>query len=252
MRAAGLCVLAVAQAIVTPEMAPSVLIVAAVVAAYEWYWRRSGARFAQAFQRTIWLAIAIVASAGAFAIYMASRGALGDVVYVTVALVAGHFDRGGSAQSRPESPQARFDFIALAPVAALLVSFAYAVVRLRLRRPFLLADWPMAAAALFVLFYYSKFLARMDAPHAYEPFMVATPLMIYIVYRAVSAADRWIRRRLPKRQAGWVTAHPVGDRGLDLLCGVLLGAAAHAVDSAPAAYRPAAPAPAVCPRRVRR
>ena len=112
--------------------------------------------------------------------------------------------RCDSAQRRRvRSPEARFDFIALAPVAALLVSFAYAAVRLRLRRPFLLADWPMAAAALFVLFYYSKFLARMDLPHAYEPFMMATPLMIYIVYRAVSAVERWIRSRLPKRQAGW-------------------------------------------------
>ena len=40
----------------------------------------------------------------------------------------------------------------------------------------------MAAAALYVLFYYTKFLTFMDLPHAYEPFMMATPLMIYIVY----------------------------------------------------------------------
>ena len=84
-------------------------------------------------------------------IYMASRGALGDVVYVTVNLVAGHTLDGAVPPSGASAgvSQAKFDFIALAPVAALLVSFAYAAVRLRLRRPFLLADWPMAAAALF-------------------------------------------------------------------------------------------------------
>ena len=67
----------------------------------------------------------------------------------------------------------------------------------------------MAAVALYVVFYYSKFLARMDYPHAYEPFMFATPLMLYIVYRAFSAADGWVRSRLPARRAGWITAHPV-------------------------------------------
>ena len=244
VRAVGLGLLAVAQAIVTPEMAPSVLIVVVVVAAYEWYWRRPAEPLGQAFRRTIWLVGAAVGSAFVFAIYMASRGALGDVIYVTVALVAGHFD-----VAIPPTPsgisQARFDFIALAPLAALLVSFAYAAVRLRLRRPFLLADWPMAAVALYVLFYYSKFLARMDYPHAYEPFMLATPLMVYIVYRAVSAADHWIRAGLPERRAGWVTAHPVGIAVLIFFAVYFWGTLHTAVEVAPANYRSSAPAPPV-------
>ena len=89
-RAVTLGVLVVAQAIVTPEMAPAVLIVTAVVASYEWYWRPSGAPWAQSFQRTIPLAAAVVVCASVFLIYMASRGALDDVVYVTFNLVVGH------------------------------------------------------------------------------------------------------------------------------------------------------------------
>ena len=244
MRAIALGLVAVVQAIVTPEMAPSVLIVTIVVAAYEWYWRPPGAPLGQTFRRTIWLVVSAVACTCVFAIYMASRGALGDVVYVTVALVAGHFDV--AIPPTPSGvPQARFDFIALAPLAALLVSFAYAAIRLRLRRPFLLADWPMAAVALYALFYYSKFLARMDYPHAYEPFMLATPLMIYIVYRAVSAGDRWIRSRLPARRAGWVTAHPVGIAVLIFFVVSFWGSLHTQVDGAPAAYRPVALAPPV-------
>lgn len=240
VRAAALGFLVVAQAIVTPEMAPTVLIVAFVVAAYEWYWRPPGSPLAQAFRRTISLVIAITVFSAAFLIYIASRGALGDLVYVTVNLVVGHTLDGAIPPSGAPAgvSAARFDIIALAPVAALLISFAYAVVRLRLRRPFLLADWPMAAVAIFVLFYYTKFLARMDVPHAYEPFMVATPLMIYIIYRAVRAAEHWIRGRLPSRSAGWVSIYPVGIAILLFFVVYFWGPLHTVVDGASAAYRP--------------
>ena len=245
VRSAGLGLLVVGQAIATPETAPLAAIVPAVVAAYEWYWRRPGTSAADAFKRTIWLVGAIAVSAAAFTIYMASRGALGDVVYVTVNLVIGHTLDGALPPNSVDSmiPQGKFDFIALAPVAALLISFAYAVVRLRLRRPFLLADWPMGAAAIFLLFYYTKFLARMDVYHAYQPYLVGIPLIIYIVYRAVTAAERWIRRRAPKGWPGWVTAHPVSLALLIFLV-VHFWAPVHAqVKGVPAAYRPAVAAP---------
>ena len=80
MRAAGLGVLTVVLAILTTEMLAAVPIVAVVLAAYEWYWRPPGAPLARAFRATIWFAIAALVSVAAFAIYMASRGALGDLV----------------------------------------------------------------------------------------------------------------------------------------------------------------------------
>ena len=128
-------------------------------------------------------------------------------------------------------------------MAALLVSFAYAAVRLRLRRPFLLADWPMAAAALFLLFYYTKFLARMDLPHAYQPFVVAIPLIIYIIYRAVSALERWVRSGPFKKRTSWMPARPVGLAVLIFFLVSFWGPVHTVVDAAPAAYRPVAPAP---------
>jgi hypothetical protein len=221
-------------------MAPGVLIVVAVVAAYEWYWRAPSAPRSQAFQRTILLAAAVALSAGAFVIYMAIRGALDDVVYVTFHLVVGHTLDGAIPPQTTQSAisERKFDFIALAPVAALLVSFAYAVIRLRLRRPFLLADWPMAAAALFLLFYYTKFLARMDLPHAYQPFVVAIPLMAYILYRAVSAADHWVRSSRFTRRTSWMPRRPAAIAVLIFFVLAFWGPLRTRVDAAPAAYRP--------------
>ncbi len=240
VRAAALSFVVLAQAVVTPETAPAVLAVTIVVVAYEWYWRSTGTSFRRAFSRTIWYAAFGIAFAGAFAIYMASRGALGDVIYVTKNLTGAHMLEGALPPNVDAFviPQAKLDAIALAPVAALLVSFAYAAVRVWLRRPFLIADWPMAAVALFLLVYYSKFLARMDLPHAYQPFIVATPLMLYIVYRAVTAAERSIRARLTGASARWIPAHPVGLALVISVAACFWGPLRTQVDGTPAAYRP--------------
>jgi hypothetical protein len=245
VRSSALGALAVVQGIVTPETAPVVLIVPAVVGAYEWYWRHPGTTARLAFRRTIWVAATIAVSVGAFTVYMASRGALGDVVYVTVNLVVGHTLDGALPPNAVDSaiPQGQFDFIALAPVAALLVSFAYAVARLRLRRPFLLADWPMAVVAVFLLFYYSKFLARMDIYHAYQPYVVATPLIIYIVYRAVSEAGRWIQRLAPRGWPGWAARYSISLALLILLVVLFWAPVRAQIHGAPAAYRPAVASP---------
>lgn len=242
--AVALGFLIVAQAIVTPEMAASAPIVLVVLAAHDWYWWPPETPWSRAFRRTIWTVAAASVATAVAAIYMASRGALGDVISINVNLLLGHFTEA-ILPVPTGAPRWRFDVIALIPVAALLVSFAYAAVRLRLRRPFLPADWPMAAVALFVFLYYSVFLARMDTPHAYEPLMVATPLLVYIVYRAISAAERWIRRRVSSRQAGWMIAHPVGIAVLIVFLVYFWGSLRTQVDVAPAAYRPTAPSPPV-------
>lgn len=244
VRAAGLGCLVVAQAIITPEMLAAAPIVAVVVAAYEWYWRPPGATLAAGFRRTIWVIAAAAAAAGVFAIYMASQGALDDFVTVTLDFLASKFNQG-IPPTVGGVAQAEYDFIALAPVAALLVSFAYAVARLRLRRAFLLADWPMAAAALYVLVYYTKFLTYMDFGHAYDPFVMATPLMIYIVYRSVTAVDGWLRTRVPEWHVGWLTTHPVGIGVLIVFLVCFWGQLRTNVEIAPARYRPAAPEPPI-------
>lgn len=242
-RAIGLGFLTVVQAILTPEMAAGIPVIALAVVAYEWYWWPPGAPLRQSFRRTVWFAIGTVAVAAAFAIYMASRGALGDLISVTLDLLAGHFGLG-IPPSPGAIPSAQYDFIALAPVAALLVSFAYAVVMLRLRRPFRLADWPMGASALYLLFYYTKFLTRMDT-HVYQPFMIAIPLLLYIVYRAISAAELWIRKQVSRRHAGWLPSHPLGVALLILFLAYFWGPLHTTVQFAPTAYRPTAPDPPI-------
>ena len=172
---------------------------------------------------------------------MASRGALGDVVYVTVNLVVGHTLDGAIPPSGAPAgcSQARFDFIALAPVAALLVSFAYAVVRLRLRRPFLLADWPMAAAA------HLRAVLLHEVPGADGP-----PARLRAVHggdaadhlhRVPRGHERGALDPRPAAQdgsAGWVSTYPVGIAVLIFFVVYFWGPLHTAVDGAPAAYRP--------------
>lgn len=240
-RAVGLAALAIGQAIVTPEMAPVALFVFLALVAYEWYWRPPATPFAQAFRRTTWYTGTAIVLTAAFAIYLASRGALGTAIFDEVNLAASRtLDASISPALGPGPSQFRFHLIALAPVAALLISFAYAVIRLRLRRPFLLADWPMGVVAIFLLTYYSKFLTRMELGHAYEPFMVGTPLMVYIVYRVVTVLERWIRGRLRGARLGSIIAHPVG-LALAILIVVWFWGPMHTqLTAAPAGYRPTA------------
>ena len=103
----------------------------------------------------------------------------------------------------------------------------------------------MAAVALYVLFYYTKFLTRMDIPHAYQPYMIAMPLIIYIVYRGVTAVELWIRRGCPTGRHGWLTAHPVGIAVLIAFLVPFWGTLHTAVESTLAAYRPTAPEPPI-------
>jgi hypothetical protein len=211
VRAVALAFLIVVQVILTPEAVPIIPAVAAVLALYEWHWREPGSPLAASFRRTFWVAVAGVAFAALFAGYLAARGALDDYVYVSINLVHGHGLSGGI----PPGPNpgtltyAQFYFLALAPPAALLISFAYAITRIRLRRGFYVEDWVMAANAIFLVFYYPKFLDRMDTGHVYQPFVVALPLILYIVFRAVAAIERWIRERGFARSVLGLTAHPL-------------------------------------------
>ena len=246
-RAIALGLLVVAQAIVSDEMAPCAPIVLVTVIAYEWYWRSAGTTRVAAFRRTIWLTAAIVAAAIAFIVYMAIRSGLGALIYDTVALVPGHTLDGGNPPELLGASRSQYAFIAIAPVAAVLISFAYAVIHLRLRRPFLLADWPMGAAAVFVFLYYTKFLARMDLGHAYQPFEVATPLILYIIYRAITAVEAWIRSWSPIRRSPWVRWMPAYPVALALLAYFVVafwGPLTGRVKATPSDYRPTSPVPA--------
>ena len=229
----------VVQAILTPESVSVLLAIGAVLAAYEWYWRAPAAAARDAFRRTIAFAVTVAALAATFAAYMAIRGALDDVVYLTVGLLRGQSLPLDSAVPPGPNPgtasDLQFGIFALAPLAAVLFSFAYAVSRLRLRRPFTDSDWVMAVVVIFLLLYYQKFLSRMDTGHAYEPYAIALPLMLYIVYRVVTSLERAIRSRLPV--GGRTVVHPIG---LLLVAAVLVTSwtdIRNRVDDAPVRFR---------------
>jgi hypothetical protein len=244
--------LVVAQGIVSDEMVPYVPITLLVVAAYEWYWRQPGVPWKAAFRRTTWMTLTIVVGVVAFIAYMVARGAFGAVIYDTLTQLPGHTLVGGNPPLPiPGTPEPVFLFVTIAPMVAVLIAMAYAVIRLRLRRPFRVADWPVGASAIFVFFYYSKFLAVMDMGHAYQVFAVATPLMLYIIYRAVATVDDWIRSRPEISRTGWARWMPAYPVAIALLAYFLIafwGPLSGRVKASPAAYRPVSPVPATVKR----
>jgi hypothetical protein len=244
-KSVGLGFLLVAQTILTPEAAPALLAVAVVLVLYEWYWRQLDDPIPAVFSRTLWFAGSCIAFASLFAGYLAANHALDDFIYVSRNLVHGHTLSGGT----PPMPSADtvsdvgLGFLALIPVAALLISFGYAVARLRLRRPFYTEDWVMGAAAIFLLVYYTKFLARMDTGHVYQPFVAGLPLFFYIAYRVVAAGEAQIRERWPLNAVLRATTHPFS-LALVVLVAVLNWSTIHnRAGQAPAFYRPAVTAP---------
>lgn len=241
--ATALAFIVALDAIVTPESTPSVIAVTAVVVAYEWYWRRPRTTLRGAFPRSLWLIGSGFCFAAAFATYMASRGGLDDFLYITTSLIHGHILDGALPPGPNGSPlsQLQFDFLALAPPAAILVSFAYAVARLRSRRPFRTDDWVVAAFGLFCLLYYPKFLARMDN-HVYQPFGVALPLMLYVLYRWIESGERAIRGRWPAARLSRV-AHPLTLGAVVVVAGLSFGILRDRVANSPGRYRPAVGAP---------
>lgn len=205
--AIALGLLVVGQVLLTPEAAPMGAAVAVVLILYEWYWRKPGSSLAATFPRTIWFAATAAASVLVVAVYLASVGALDDLLYIMSHILRGH-TLDGAIPPGGSLSDFHFYFLAIAPLAALLISFGYAVAQLRLRRPFRNEEWVLAVVAIFVFFYYSKFLARMD-DHVYQPFVQALPLMLYILFRVVTSIEAAIRKRWAEGTAlAWV-AHPV-------------------------------------------
>ena len=246
-RSVALAFLVVTQAIVTPEAATTVLAVAVVLAAYELYSRKPGSQISTAFQRTLWFAGAGTLFAAAFAAYMSSRGALDDFIYITISLAQGHVLTGGISPRVLFESDFEFGFEAIAPLVALLISFAYVVARLRLRRVFATEDWVMAAVALFLIPYYLKFLSYMDSPHLDQVFGIALPLLLYITYRLVVFAEQWIRGRWARNRS-LQALHPVSLVIAVTVAVIVWGKVDDRIGNAEARFRPAVAAPSVYPK----
>jgi hypothetical protein len=185
LRATGLAVLLVVLSILTPEAAPFAVAVSVVLVLFEIHYRDRETRVISSFPRTLWFALAVLLVALGWAVYLISRGAISDFVrhYLTVA--RGHELTGGI----PVQWESGI-LLVLAPVVAVLVFGAFFVVQLRRRRLWV-EDWVVAALALFVTFYYRKFLSRADY-HIVGVLQVSIPLLLYLGYRVVTQADRFL------------------------------------------------------------
>jgi hypothetical protein len=228
------------QAIITPESAYAVPACGAVIVGYELYHFDRKRGFVASFQRTIVGGIAAIAFAAAFALFLVSQHALTDFLFYYHMASEGRNYEGAlhfGAQLRA-SEQPRLDvFAALAPPAALLISFWYAVDHLRRKIRFSTADWVMGAVAIFVLFYYQKFLARADG-HVYHPYTMAVPLLLYIAYRLITAGEAWIaRHRWGAALTRTVTRNPLSLSLLVVTALAVPGTLPKLVDLAPGRYR---------------
>jgi hypothetical protein len=200
------------QLIVTPESAFALPACAAVVVAYEAINGSPGQRLSARFRRTIWCSATGLVLGAIFVIYLAAHHAVGDFLFYYRILSEGRLYQGSVPFSAwlQQSRHPTFDRVAaVAPLGAVVVSAWYAAARVLQRRAFHRADWIMAANAIFVLLYYQKFLARMDG-HVYHVYVVALPLMLYIVYRLAAYAEGLLNRAAALAAAlRATTRHPV-------------------------------------------
>ena len=228
------------QAIITPESAYAVPACGAIIVAYELYHfdRRRG--ILGSFRRTIISGVASIVFVATFALYLVSQHALSDFLFYYRVASEGRNYQGalpfGDQLRTSDHPLVDL-FAALAPPAALLISFWYAVDHLRRKVPFSTSDWVMGAVAIFVFLYYQKFLDRADG-HVYHPYTMAIPLLLYIAYRLMSGVEVWIARH------SWgalltttLSRHPLSLVLLVVAALATPGNLPKLVDQAPARYR---------------
>jgi hypothetical protein len=185
LRAVGLATLLVVMSILTPEAAPFAVAVSVVLVLFEIHYRDRERRIIASFPRTLWFGVAVLVVSLGWAVYLTSRGAISEFVGHYLTFARGHELTGGIPVQWGSGV-----FIVVAPVIALLVFGAFFAIQF-LRRRLWVEDWVVAALALFVTFYYRKFLSR-AADHIAGVLQVSIPLLLYLGYRVVTQADRFL------------------------------------------------------------
>jgi hypothetical protein len=202
-----------AQTILVPESIFAAPACGVIIVLFEVFHFDRRLTLMQNFRRTIACAATGAAILALFLLFLASRRAVGGFFfYYRIAAEVRSLAGGLRFEDQlAVSQQPGMDtFAAVVPPAAILVCIWYAAARLWTRTPFEQADWVMGALAIFVGFFYEKFLSRADG-HVYGPYAVAVPLLLFIVYRAVRAVERWVHDHgLGLTLARHQTPNPIG------------------------------------------
>ena len=188
LRAMGLATFLVAQSVLVPETAPFALAAGIVLVSFELYHREQGSGIVASFPRTLWFTLGSIVTVLGWAGYLVSRGALDDFLGYYLTFAGGHELTGGIPIQWGTGGAGLFLFAVVAPVASILVFGLFFAAWLR-RGRLTVQDWAVAALALFVAYFYRKFLSRADG-HVYQVLQVSIPLILYVVYRAVAEVER--------------------------------------------------------------
>ena len=204
VRAFAFMALLIAQTIVTPEAALAAFAVLVSILAFEAYYYDRSRPLVANFRRTVMCAGAGALLTAMWAAFLLPFGALDDFVFASFAFASDHQLTGGVPVIWTSD---RYRFIAYAPVVLIVVAFWYFVLKILRRGSFRINDWVVGSVALLVALYYQKFLARSD--HAAQPYALALPLLAYVLYRLIGAAEdglAWLARR---RKVQLPIRHPI-------------------------------------------
>lgn len=188
LRAMGLAAFLVAQSVLVPETAPFALAVGIVLVSFELYHREQATGIVTSVPRTLWFTLGAGVTVLGWAGYLVTRGALDDFLGYYLTFAGGHELTGGIPIQWGTGGTGLFLFGVVAPVASILVFGLFFAARLRGSR-LTVQDWAVAALALFVVYFYRKFLSRADG-HVYQVLQVSIPLILYVVYRTVAEVER--------------------------------------------------------------
>jgi len=278
-RAVVLALALLGQAILVPEMSLAIIALGVTLILCELYERPRGPFAWSQFPRTTWTASAGVVIFGLFSIYLAATHALSGFIGYFQDFATAHSLTGGiplwtNYAVAPHRDQfgvmhfltaygglfSRYTVELYLPVLCVLITALLVVARLRGGRSLTVEDWLAVGTSLMVLLYYQKALSRGDNSHIGEVFAVTTPLVMVLVFRAVTMLEDLLGRarargareaRVPTRPLlGLLARVPSAGASVGLLVMALIAAPispATLADAAPAHFRATSSAPPVPP-----
>jgi hypothetical protein len=220
------------QLIVTPEALVVGAAALATLAAFEFAYRRKDVPVTTSYRRMSLCLASALGLALAWALFLAIFDALGDWAFGLASVVPGHRLTGGIPFLVEKT-----EFEVFAPVAGVLVVYAFVAARVRSRLAFAYRDWLMVAMGLLTMLYFAKFLSRADPHHLAQSFAVAVPLLFYVAFRGITYAEMFLVRQARGRGLAWFPRRHT--LTLPLLLVALIAAPEplyDAVDAAPAHF----------------